>query len=488
MKRKAKLPPVLSLLEGSDKSWTIKSSRRLGASWKTVQHLLGFSIRTGIIGLVAVLSVSILYLQAEIRAQTPVPAGDVPESRQSMGLNLPPYRMDTPGVPIDEQIVGDLENLGAKWMRFEFRAKGDLPNTYIPWADYHTAADNLTAHGIEALGLIDYTTLPWPKETWSSTDYREKFISRTVDLVGDFGIQIDAWEIWNEEDIGYGPGDPGGETYLSPQDYAYLLGGDPTAGEVDHPWAVMGVYQAINSQDPEATVVLGGLSNAWKGEDGRGAGHYLAALYQELSDLGYGPGSWPFDVVAVHPYYGLNPDPSVYLFDGGEYILRANLWTVMDANGDGDKRFWITEIGWNTNDKQWACIFPSVSEADQASYLWRSWEIFFNEPTSDSEVLVDKVFWFMYQDTGIVVDLDTCPLVDGLPLADIAADQRSRIMPPRVTPTPGPSRAPEANLDVIDFWWGLVHGDYVPKPAYYLYKLFGMADQTIYLPLVMRGG
>ena len=440
----------------------------------------------GIICLVAVLSVWILYLQAEIRAQTPELSGDVPESRQSMGINLPPYRMDTPGVPIDEQIVGDLENLGAKWMRFEFRAKGDPPD--VPVDDYHVAANNLAAHGIEVLGLIDYTTLPLPKNEWSTTAYREAFVSRTSDLVGEFKGKIRAWEIWNEEDIGYGPGDPGGETYMSPQDYAYLLGGDPTADGTTQPWAAMGVYEAIKSQDPNATVVLGGLSNAWKGEDGRGAGHYLDELYQQLSDRGYGPGSWPFDVVAVHPYYGLNPDPSVYLFDGGDYTLRANLWTVMDAHGDGDKRFWITEIGWNTNDKQWACIFPSVSEASQASYLWKSWEIFLNEPTSESEVLVDKVFWFMYQDTGIVVDLDTCPLVEGLPLADIAADPRTRIMPPRVTPTPVPGRAPEANLGVIDFWWGLVHGDYVPKPAYYLYRLFGQADQTIYLPLVVRAG
>jgi len=437
-------------------------------------------------GFVAALSVLVLYLQAEIQAQTLAPAGDVPESRQAMGINLPPYRMDTPGVPIDEQIVGDLENLGAKWMRFEFRAKGSVPNTYIPYADYHTAADNLAARGIEALGLIDYTTLPWSKATWSTTAYREAFVSRTSELVGQFVNKIHAWEIWNEEDIGYGPGDPGGDTYMSPQDYAYLLGGDPTADEATQPWATMGVYQAIKSLDPDALVLLGGLSNAWKGEDGRGAGHYLDELYQKLSELGYESGTWPFDVVAVHPYYGLNPDPSVYLFDGGDYILRANLWTVTDANEDGDKRFWITEIGWNTNLTQWACIFPSVSEASQASYLRKSWEIFLTEPTSDNDVLVDKVFWFMYQDTGILVDPTACPPVEGLPMSGIAADPHTRIRPPRITPTPGAGRANEVDPVVIDFWWGLVHGDYVPKPAYYYYRLFGRLEGPIYLPLIVK--
>jgi hypothetical protein len=100
--------------------------------------------------------------------------------------------------------------------------------------------------------------------------------------------------------------------------------------------------------------------------------------------------------------------------------------------------------------------------------------------------LVDKVFWFMYQDTGIRVDPTTCPLVDGLPLADIAADPRTRVMPPRVTPTPGPERVPDANLVVIDFWFGVVHGDYVPKPAYYAYRLSGQVEGYLYLPLIVK--
>ena len=60
-------------------------------------------------------------------------------------------------------------------------------------------------------------------------------------------------------------------------------------------------------------------------------------------------------------------------------------------------------------------------------------------------------------------------------------------MPPRVTPTPGSDRAPEAVLMVIDFWWGVVHGDYVPKPSYYYYKEFEpMVVYYVYLPLIVR--
>ena len=84
-------------------------------------------------------------------------------------------------------------------------------------------------------GLI--AMLPWPKETWSTIEYRDAFVSRTVEVVAKFKDRIHAWEIWNEEYIGYSPGSLGGETYMSPLDYAYLLGGDRTGNDREHPWA-----------------------------------------------------------------------------------------------------------------------------------------------------------------------------------------------------------------------------------------------------------
>jgi hypothetical protein len=430
--------------------------------------------------LAAILGLSLLLL-ADGLAHALQQIQGVPEVRQAMGMNLPAYRMDV-NVPIDELIIGDLEHLGVKWMRFEFRARGNPP--VIPLAGYHTAVDRLRVHEIEILGLVDYTTVPAPQPSWGLTDYRDRFISTTVWLAGQFSDQVDAWEIWNEEDIGYDPGGTGGDTYLSPRDYAYLLGGDPTADGSIHPWAAKGVYRALKEVNPGATVLLGGLSNAWKAPDGRGAGHYLRAVYQELVALGYGAGTWPFDVVGVHPYYGRNPDPNIYLFDGGAYILRANVWSVMDEQGDGSKRIWITEIGWNTNTTQWVCMPPFVSEANQAAYLRASWDIFLGEPTSASEVLVDKVFWYQYQDKGAWVDPDRCPVATATPAGYQAPDTYTRVRPVLVTPVPDPAR-PSAAPVVIHTWWGVVHGDYVPKPSYYTYRSYGWQTR-IYLPLVLR--
>jgi alkaline phosphatase len=433
--------------------------------------------------LVAVIFGGTLLLLNSSLAQTPPGIKGVPAARQPMGINLPAFRMDNPGVPIDEQIIGDLENLGAKWMRLEFRARGNPPA--LPIADYTTVLGRLGEHSIQALGLVDYTTVPWSRPSWGTTAYREEFVRTTVSLVQAFKDDVRYWEIWNEEDIGFGPGRPGGDTYMGPQDYAYLLGGDPTAAPGTSPWAAMGVYEAIKQADPGATVLLGGLSNAWKPDDGAGAGNYLLALYEELSALGYGPGSWPFDIVAVHPYYGNNPDPNVYLFNGGDYILRSNLWPVMDDYGDGRKRIWITEIGWNTNTTQWVCMPPFVSEENQAAFLETSWNIFLEEPTGGDRVLVDKVFWYQYQDTGVNVDPIQCPVATATPPAAVAPESYERVRPPRVTPIPDPAQ-PEAVSVVIDSWWGLVRGNYIPKPSYGAYRDHELPIYQVVLPLVSR--
>jgi hypothetical protein len=403
-----------------------------------------------------------------------------------MGINLPAYRMDSPPgtpIPIDDQIVDDLNALGVKWMRVEMRARGNPPT--IPIADYHTVLDRLAARNVQTLGLLDYTTVPWPRPSWSTTEFREEFVHTASLLAAEFKEDVDHWEIWNEQDIGYGPGRLGGDTYMSPEDYAYLLGGDPAADPVSFPWAHLGVYQAIKGADPDATVLLGGLSNAWKASDGAGAGNYLLELYEQLSGLGYSTGAWPFDVVAVHPYYGRNPDPAVYLFSDGFYILRSNIWSVMNEYGDGGKRIWITEIGWNTNQTQWVCMPPFVSELDQAAYLTESWDIFLTVPTGGGGVLVDRVFWYQYQDTGVWVDPEQCPVATATPASFQAPESFRRVRPPRVTPTPSPGQRMDAPV-VIDSWWGLVHGDYVPKPSYDAYRDYQLPDYLrVYLPVIL---
>ncbi len=80
-----------------------------------------------ILALVAVAIGVALLLYSGGGARLLAEVAGVPEARRAMGINLPAYRMDQPGVPINDPIVDDLEALGAKWMRFAFRAKGSPP-------------------------------------------------------------------------------------------------------------------------------------------------------------------------------------------------------------------------------------------------------------------------------------------------------------------------------------------------------------------------
>ena len=102
-------------------------------------------------------------------------------------------------------------------------------------------------------------------------------------------------------------------------------------------------------------------------------------------------------------------------------------------------------------------------------------------------MLVDRVFWYQYQDTGTRVDPAKCPVATATPVAYLAPESYERVRPPRVTPTSNPDQRQVASV-VIDAWWGLVHGDYQPKPAYGVYRDFPLpSGRYVYLPVVLRG-
>ena len=66
-----------------------------------------------ILALMVVATAAILLLYVGGGARILAEVAGVPEARSAMGINLPAYRMDQPGVPINDPIVDDLEALGA---------------------------------------------------------------------------------------------------------------------------------------------------------------------------------------------------------------------------------------------------------------------------------------------------------------------------------------------------------------------------------------
>jgi polysaccharide biosynthesis protein PslG len=95
-------------------------------------------------------------------------------------------------------------------------------------------------------------------------------------------------------------------------------------------WLLKVVYPAIKAADPSATVLMTGMNMS-----GNPRG-FLQGIYN-AGGKGY------FDAVSMHPYSSPNcPDSGTFCTD-----LPA-LYTIMQQNGDGNKKIWITEFGCST--------------------------------------------------------------------------------------------------------------------------------------------
>jgi hypothetical protein len=182
---------------------------------------------------------------------------------------------------------------------------------------------------------------------------------------------VGAWEIWQEADAEkWWPAGP------NPAAYTALL---------------QATYPALHAVS-DAPVILGGLT----GND-----------YAFLEQLYAAGAKGAFDAVSVHtdtacgiasPYdYYRAPDGRVsqYAFLGYQEVLKS-----MAAAGDGDKKLWMTEMGWSSSGAAcdqgvWAGQKPGgVSEDTQAQFLRQAWHCVAADPR------VAGVFWFNLVDLG----------------------------------------------------------------------------------------
>jgi hypothetical protein len=137
-------------------------------------------------------------------------------------------------------------------------------------------------------------------------------------------------------------------------------------------------YPLIKAADPRAKVLTGGLG----GNNGKGvvAGDaFLAGLYAA--------GAKPyFDGVSYHPYtYPLLPSN-----DSGERSWSRMLTArqTMVANGDADKKIWVTEYGAPTSGPN------SVSQEQQAAIMYDAYRLW------ATYAWAGPLCWFDYRDKG----------------------------------------------------------------------------------------
>ncbi|WP_373232765.1 hypothetical protein [Cohnella sp.] len=169
-------------------------------------------------------------------------------------------------------------------------------------------------------------------------------------MMGKFGSQLKAGEIWNEFNL------------------PYFGGNGPAASRADVYFNLLKKsYEASKSVQPELNVVGGataGIPYEW-----------LQDVF-ELGGLNY------MDSLSVHPYrYPQTPEGLL------EEINTLNQF-VRDHNNGETIPLWFSEIGWPTH------LNPTgVDENTQAAYLIRAYVL-------SIAAGVEKIFWYNLMDTG----------------------------------------------------------------------------------------
>ncbi len=274
---------------------------------------------------------------------------------------------DRPREEIEAEFA-DYAALGVRWLRTDIywsNVQPDAPDKY-DWSVIDRVVSAAQAHGLRVLPVVG-TTPPWarsiPGERSAPRDPSQyaAFIAAAAARYAPLGIHV--WEIWNEPNL-FGSWPPAPDAIA----YARLL---------------IAASAAIRAVDPEATVLLGGLSPVVDTRPGKfiSATEFLAAIY----DAGAGDA---FDAVAFHPYsFPRRPeDPADWT---GWNIMTGPIRALMTAHGDGDKKIWITEIGAPTN-----AINSKVTEVEQAEMLAQAVEL------ARGYDWAGPVFWYSFQDLG----------------------------------------------------------------------------------------
>ncbi len=290
-----------------------------------------------------------------------------------------PARAAEPGVAVPGPgalHVADIKAVGTHWVRM-FVTWPDIepaPGVYsTSWLTSYEQALSQMPSGTKV--IFDVVDSPqW--ETGSSNEHtppaNPQDYARMIGMLAQqFGGRVAAYEIWNEEDASAwwsGAPDPGS--------YVQLL---------------KAAYPAVKAADPNATVVLGGLT----GND-----------FQFLEGVYAAGGKGFFDAVGVHtdtacnklsPYDFLRGTDNRLITDS--FLAYREVHSTMLANGD-DKPIWMTEMSWRTttatcNEGAWAGqTAAGVSEDTQATYLRQAYHCLAQNP------YVQVALWFPIHDEG----------------------------------------------------------------------------------------
>lgn len=281
------------------------------------------------------------------------------------GFNIA-WRGDHDGDGFNQRTMDLVNGAGFSWIRFQ-----------AIWRDIETRPGRYDTHALDRIidtaaanGVKIVVSVVGPPPTWvdpngmmpmdpSSYGKLMEFLAKR------YAGKVQAWEIWNEQNL------------------AYTTGGHVDVGRYVN--LLKAAYQGVKKADPHALVLFGGLTPTGVMDPSIAIDdvEYLRMVYAYNN----GEVKQYFDHLATHPGGTLNPPDTFWPDRPGPglgwvdhpsfYFRRAEqLRQVMVENGDAAKQIWLTEFGWSTANQAPGYEYGNyVSEQQQAQYLVRAFEI-----------------------------------------------------------------------------------------------------------------
>jgi hypothetical protein len=263
----------------------------------------------------------------------------------------------------------DFANLGVGWIRLDFRwrlIQSAGPSNYN-WRLYDMLVKTATEYHIKVLGTLDYAPT-WAAKVGcvnsagcapANSDEYANFAAMTTQR---YQSQVNYWEIWNEENGNFWSPSPNIRDYAS---------------------ALIKSYASIKHVNPQAKVLLGGMS------DGNNTAKHNIEAVSFLQGIYANGAGKAFDAVAYHPY----TFPGTPLDINGSYNWSklGRIHNVMVANNDSAKQIWVTEFGAPTNGPSEKDFINERAQAEQVSDIVAA--------TADKP-WVGPLFWYTYRDFG----------------------------------------------------------------------------------------
>ncbi|MEX2314263.1 MAG: cellulase family glycosylhydrolase, partial [Thermomicrobiales bacterium] len=253
------------------------------------------------------------------------------------GFNIA-WRGDEQAYSFHQQTLDKINEAGFGWIRIQ-----------VGWRDAEAAQGQYTFDHIDRLvsqaraNNVRILASVLKSPLWATGDgtdgipaNTEPFQAFMTAMASRFNGQIDAYEIWNEQNL------------------AFETGGNVDVGRYVN--ILKAGYNGVKAGDPNAIVLFGGLTPTGVDISSLAVDDvlYLERVYAHNN----GEVRQYYDVLGAHP--GSNGNPPDHSWPGNPnsgdwtnhnsfYFQRvAELRGVMERNGEGHKQIWLTEFGWST--------------------------------------------------------------------------------------------------------------------------------------------